>query len=38
MQAGAVIEDFDVVEDSGPGFGLGGEALVIDPLVLEATG
>ncbi len=37
MESGAVTEGFDVVEDGGASFGLGGEAVVIDQLVFEAA-
>ena len=37
MKSGAVIEGFDVVEDSGSNFIEGGEALVIDDFVFEAA-
>lgn len=37
VQSGAVVEDLDVIEDRGAGFGVGGEAPVIDQLVFEAA-
>ena len=37
MQAGAVIEGLDVVEDGGAGLGASGKALMIDQLVFEAA-
>ena len=35
VESGAVVEDFDVVEERGAGLGPGGEALTIDRLVFE---
>jgi hypothetical protein len=37
VQPGAVIEGFNVVEDSGASFGAGGKAVMVDELVFEAT-
>lgn len=37
VKSGEVIEDLDIVEDRVAGFGSGGEALLIDQLVLEAA-
>ena len=37
VQPGAVIEGFDIVEDSGASFGAGGKAVMVDQLVFQAT-
>ena len=37
MQSDAVIEGFDVVEDGSTSLGEGGEAVMIDEFVFEAT-
>ena len=37
MESDAVIEDLDIVEDGGAGLGEGGEAVMIDQFVFEAT-
>jgi len=37
VQSGAVVEGFDVVEDSGAGFGEGGEAMMVDDFVFKAA-
>ena len=37
MESGAVIKGLDVVEDGGSGFGVSGEALVVDNFVFKAA-
>jgi hypothetical protein len=37
VQSGAVVEGFDVVEDGSARPGVGGEAMMVDELIFEAT-
>ncbi len=37
MQPGAIIEGFDIIEDGGARFGVGGEAAVVDDFIFEAA-
>ena len=37
MESGAVVEGFDVIEDSGTSFGKRGEAMVVNQFVFEAA-
>ena len=37
VQSGAVIEDFDIVEDGSASLGESGEAVMIDQFVFEAA-